>query len=95
MATTANSVVCALERWREAGADEKRWPFLLILGASGAGKSSLLRAGLLPRLQRPGEIPEVDLWRVAIVTAGPDPFHDGALDRLWTGCPGVGEEAQR
>ena len=40
----------SVERLREAGADDKRLPFLLILGASGAGKSSLLRAGLLPSL---------------------------------------------
>ena len=49
-------------------------PFLLIIGASGSGKSSLLRAGLLPRLTLPGTIPEIDLWRVAVVMPGPDPF---------------------
>jgi predicted GTPase len=30
-------------------------PFLLIVGASGAGKSSLARAGLIPRLTTPAE----------------------------------------
>jgi formylglycine-generating enzyme required for sulfatase activity len=29
--------------------------FILILGASGCGKSSLVRAGVLPRLRRPGD----------------------------------------
>ena len=33
-------------------------PFLLIIGASGSGKSSLLRAGLVPRATAPGVIPD-------------------------------------
>ena len=40
-------------------------PFLLIVGASGVGKSSLANAGLVPRLTTPGVVPDVDLWRVA------------------------------
>ncbi len=59
----------ALDRLR-AG----RGPFLLLIGASGSGKSSLLRAGLLPRLLAPGTVPEVDLWRAAVLTPGADPF---------------------
>ncbi len=51
-----------------------RAPFLLLIGASGSGKSSLLRAGLLPRLVLPGTIPEVDAWRVAVMTPGAAPF---------------------
>ena len=51
-----------------------REPFLLLIGGSGSGKSSLLRAGILPRMVTPGAIPEVDLWRKAVVTPGPDPF---------------------
>ena len=80
----------SIERLREAGKDEKRLPFLLILGASGAGKSSLLRAGLLPRLTLPGTIPEVDLWRVAIVTAGPDLA--SALAQSLLGASALGPE---
>ena len=49
-------------------------PFLLVIGASGSGKSSLLRAGLVPRATAPGVIADVDLWRTAIVNAGGDPF---------------------
>ncbi|MEA2885676.1 MAG: eukaryotic-like serine/threonine-protein kinase [Bradyrhizobium sp.] len=51
-------------------------PFLLIVGESGAGKSSLMRAGLAPRLTAPGVVPAVGLWRMAIVRIGddPDPF---------------------
>jgi tetratricopeptide (TPR) repeat protein/energy-coupling factor transporter ATP-binding protein EcfA2 len=48
-------------------------PFLLVIGASGSGKSSLLRAGLLPRLTAPGVLADVDLWRVVLLTAGGDP----------------------
>jgi WD40 repeat protein len=48
-----------------AGAAERGWPFLLIVGASGSGKSSLARAGLIPRLTTPGVVASVDLWRVA------------------------------
>ena len=66
----------ATERLREA-----KTPFLLVLGASGAGKSSLLRAGLMPKLARPGAIPEIDLFRPALMTPGLDPFAElaGAL----------------
>ena len=49
-------------------------PFLLVIGASGSGKSSLLRAGLIPRATAPGVIADVDLWRTAVVNAGGDPF---------------------
>jgi eukaryotic-like serine/threonine-protein kinase len=51
-------------------------PFLLIVGESGAGKSSLMRAGLAPRLTAPGVVPAVAQWRTAIVRIGddPDPF---------------------
>ena len=46
--------------------------FLLIIGASGAGKSSLLRAGLVSHIVRPGVIPEIDLWRAALLTPAGD-----------------------
>ena len=55
----------ALDAWRDASA--KAAPNLLIVGASGAGKSSLARAGLLPRLTTPGVVPGVDLWRIAVL----------------------------
>ena len=68
------AIAKALDRLRQAGSDPGRLPFLLVIGASGAGKSSLLRAGLMPRLTTPGTIPEVDLWRAAVITAGQEPF---------------------
>ena len=45
---------------------EENRPFVLIFGASGSGKSSLLRAGVMPWLCRPGVIERVDLWRSVI-----------------------------
>src|SRR5262249_32851606 len=49
-------------------------PFLLLIGASGAGKSSLLRAGLIPRITRPGIIPGIDQWRPVVVVPSADPL---------------------
>ena len=49
-------------------------PFLLVVGASGAGKSSLVRAGLAPRLTAPGVAADVDVWRVALMRPGPRPI---------------------
>jgi eukaryotic-like serine/threonine-protein kinase len=51
-------------RLRLVAAAERGTPFLLIVGASGAGKSSLARAGLIPRLTMPGVVTSVDVWRV-------------------------------
>ena len=52
---------------RLTGAAERGRPFLLILGPSGSGKSSLARAGIAPRLIAPGVVETIDLWRVAIL----------------------------
>lgn len=41
--------------------------FLLILGASGSGKSSLVRAGILPMLAESGAIEGVGQWRCAVL----------------------------
>ena len=41
--------------------------FLLVLGTSGSGKSSLLRAGVMPRLLKPGAVANVDRWRRLVV----------------------------
>lgn len=39
--------------------------FLLLVGASGSGKSSLARAGITPPPTRPGVVSAIDNWRVA------------------------------
>ena len=55
------------EARRRLTAAETATPFLLIVGASGSGKSSLARAGLIPRLTTPGIVASVGIWRVAIM----------------------------
>jgi len=56
---------------RQQAASEKS--FVLILGMSGGGKSSLVRAGVLPMLTQPGVIEGVGLWRRAIMKPGDSP----------------------
>jgi WD40 repeat protein len=41
--------------------------FLTLLGMSGCGKSSLVRAGVIPELTRPGVVQAVGCWRWAIL----------------------------
>jgi hypothetical protein len=51
--------------------------FVLVFGGSGVGKSSLVRAGVLPLLVKPGVIEGVGLWRRAIVR--PSEVNEGDL----------------
>jgi tetratricopeptide (TPR) repeat protein len=44
--------------------------FVLVMGASGVGKSSLVKAGLLPDLALPGMVGKVALCRHAVMRAG-------------------------
>ena len=44
--------------------------FVLVVGASGSGKSSLVRAGVLPLLTQPETIEGVGLWRRAVTRPG-------------------------
>lgn len=48
-------------------AAERRHRSVLIVGSSGSGKSSLARAGVAPMLVRPNVIPDVGLWRRAVM----------------------------
>jgi CHASE2 domain-containing sensor protein len=61
--------------------------FLLVIGASGTGKSSLLRASLVPRIARPGVIPDIDLWRSVLITPSMDTFP--ALAQALAACFGA------
>ncbi|TIS54323.1 MAG: hypothetical protein E5W91_27145 [Mesorhizobium sp.] len=66
--------------------------FLLIYGMSGCGKSSLLRAGLLPSLTLHGAVAGISLWRRCLIrlSEGPDAFtvlaaallHEAAVPEL-------------
>ncbi len=48
---------------------------LAVVGPSGSGKSSLVRAGLLPAL-RDGIVPGADRWAQVVMTPGPHPAHE-------------------
>jgi hypothetical protein len=48
--------------------------FLAVVGTSGGGKSSLIRAGLLPALQRGYMTGAGSRWRVALFRPGDDPI---------------------
>ena len=64
--TAATSAVLAALRRR----DERGEGFVAVVGASGSGKSSLARAGVLPLLMTPGVIPQVSIWRHAAFIPG-------------------------
>ncbi len=49
--------------------------FLAVVGPSGSGKSSAVRAGLLPRLRR-GAVPGSEDWFVVKMIPGRDPFDE-------------------
>ena len=63
------------------------WPLVGILGPSGIGKSSLLRAGVLPAL-RAGALPGSAGWRQVLLRPGKHPVRE--LDRALGGGVGVG-----
>ncbi len=48
-------------------------PFLLVLGASGSGKSSLVQAGIVPVLGVRGVVAGVGEWRRAVIRPGGHP----------------------
>jgi tetratricopeptide (TPR) repeat protein len=58
-------VIEALVRQAEAGTAA-----LVVLGASGSGKSSLVRAGVIPTLTVPGIVTGVKLWRRVLFRPG-------------------------
>ncbi len=49
--------------------------FLAVVGPSGSGKSSVVKAGLLPRL-RAGALPGSERWFFSKLVPGPDPFKE-------------------
>ena len=59
--------------------------FLVVIGSSGSGKSSLVKAGLLPKLQDPKHFPRGN-WRVLTLRPGATPIDElcrtlrGAID---------------
>jgi len=75
-----------LERLRERA--RSGVPMIVLVGHSGAGKSSLAQAGVLPTVITPGIVEHVAEWRHAVVrlARGRDPFALLA-DALWQDLP--------
>ena len=59
--------------------------FIPILGASGSGKSSVVFAGLIPKLQKQGN------WLFAHFRPGSDPFHALSLALISIYAPSLNE----
>ncbi|MEQ8465647.1 nSTAND1 domain-containing NTPase [Coleofasciculus sp. E1-EBD-02] len=68
--------------------------FLAILGASGSGKSSVLRAGLLHQLKLGRRLSGSEQWEVRILTPGEHPLQNLALAFLSTEASGIERAAQ-
>ncbi|HEX6207882.1 MAG TPA: BTAD domain-containing putative transcriptional regulator [Actinomycetota bacterium] len=83
-----------LDRMREGGVGSK---FLAVVGPSGSGKSSVVRAGLLPAL-RHGALPGSDRWFVATMHPGSHPLEEleAALTRIAVDPPpGLADRIER
>ena len=57
-------------------------PFVLVVGASGSGKSSLMRAGVLPLLTQPETIEGVGFWRWSVTRPGASGSGGDCFDAL-------------
>jgi WD40 repeat protein len=53
-----------------------RHHFVAVVGSSGSGKSSLIRAGLIPRLKAGYLIQERDSWMMAVMKPGQAPLYN-------------------
>jgi WD40 repeat protein len=81
-----DGVLTALIQQSEAGR-----PFVLVVGASGSGKSSLVRAGVLPLLTEPGVIEGIGLWRRSVMRPATIGSQGDMFDSLAAGL--LAEEA--
>src|SRR5436190_1886722 len=70
----------------------KKTRFLAVVGTSGSGKSSLVRAGLLPALQGGLMASAGSDWRIAILRPGGDPI--GNLARSLAGPAVLGSRGR-
>ena len=66
-----DAVAGLLESLRLQADDDRA--FVLVLGGSGGGKSSLVKAGVLPLLTQPGVIEGVMAWRRAVMRPSDSP----------------------
>ena len=70
----------------------KRTRFLAVVGGSGSGKSSLVRAGLLPALQGGLMASAGSDWRIAILRPGVDPIGNLARSLASKAVLGSGDD---
>ena len=81
----------AIERLKALA--QSGFPFLLVVGPSGSGKSSFVRAGVVPALIKPGAVGGVGAWRVAVMrpSDGEDAL-DALARRLFEGLADIPSE---
>jgi hypothetical protein len=66
--------------------------FLAVVGSSGCGKSSLVRAGLIPALEGGFLVQDLDRWRIAALKPGEAPVrHLAAALLMLAGAPSQSE----
>ncbi|MCP5103347.1 MAG: hypothetical protein GY950_08210 [bacterium] len=53
-----------------------RTRFVAVVGSSGCGKSSLVRAGLIPNLEAGFLVQDRDKWHIAAMKPGDCPFYN-------------------
>jgi len=68
-----DKLLARITSWQQ---DRHAWRFLAIIGASGSGKSSLVKAGLIPALR------QRERWQIIVIRPGADPLLSLALPFL-------------
>ena len=71
-----------------------RTHFVALVGSSGCGKSSLVRAGLIPKLKAGFLVEERDQWLIATMKPGDAPL-DNLADALLRATTGASNETER
>ncbi|MCP4690265.1 MAG: ATP-binding protein, partial [Desulfobacterales bacterium] len=66
----------------------RRFRFAAVVGSSGCGKSSLVKAGLIPALHGGGMAGPGKSWRTALFRPGHNPLHQMAMALNRSGVPG-------
>src|SRR4026207_1377027 len=66
-----------------------RFHFVAVVGSSGCGKSSLLRAGLIPALKAGYLVEDSDDWFIVIMKPGQNPLYNLAESILRQLNPGA------
>ena len=67
-------------------------PFLAVVGGSGSGKSSLIRAGLIPALKGGYLVEDSSKWKIAVMKPGQNPMYNFAEALLRQVDPNVSSD---